>query len=68
MTAIGCYLPRGHVLRHSLQDGDIVPFNVQDTQNWTALTDQCLSPVLIVGKLLPLQEEKKKVIMQFTKI
>lgn len=68
IVVIGSDLSRRDVVRHSLQDGDAVPFDVQDAQDRTALADQRLAPVLIVGKLLPLQGQRKKVILQRTKI
>lgn len=53
------YLTRWDILRHSFQYSDVVPFDVQNTKNWAAFTDQRFPPILMVGKLLPLQVNKE---------
>lgn len=53
------YLTRWDILRHSFQYSDVVTFDVQNTKNWAAFTDQRFPPILMVGKLLPLQVNKE---------
>lgn len=53
------YLTRWDILRQSFQYSDVVTFNVQNTKYWTAFTDQRFPPILMVGKLLPLQANKE---------
>lgn len=53
------YLTRWDILRHSFQYSDVVTFDVQNTKNWAAFTDQRFPPILMVGKLLPLQANKE---------
>lgn len=52
------YLTRWDILRHSFQYSDVVTFDVQNTKNWMAFTDQRFPPILMVDKLLPLQANK----------
>lgn len=55
------YLTRWDILRYSFQYSDVVTFDIQNTKYWTAFTDQCFSPILMVDKLLPLQVNKENI-------